>query len=114
MNTCKNDDDMYVELVELNWRQADMFLNKAESIIASEIPPARLAENPTHFKCQYCTMKGVCHDNKPPLMNCRSCRFAKPVLNDSSLPGAWLCSNYNSIIPKDYLSKGCESYQRII
>lgn len=109
MNTNKNDDDMHVEIVKLNWNQAEQFKAKAERIILSDEPPPRLAENPTYYKCQYCSMKAVCHDRKPPERNCRSCKFARPAPG-----GEWLCGQYNAIIPREYVPKACPQYSPLV
>jgi len=107
-NVCKNDDDLHIEVVKLNWNMAEGFKKKAESIITATTPPERMSENPTYFKCLYCPMKKVCHEGAAPEMNCRSCKNATPV------DGAnWHCSVYNDIIPRDFVPKGCPSYQAI-
>lgn len=108
-NVNKNDDTLYVEVVKLNFNQAPLFIAKAERIITTDEPPPRIAENPTYFRCQYCSMKGVCHERKAPLRNCRSCRFARPVLN-----GEWHCGIHNAIIPREYVPKACDSYGAIV
>jgi len=109
MNTNKNDDDMYVEVVALNWQQAQQFEAKAERIITTDEPPPRLAENPTYFKCVQCEMKSVCHERKLPEFNCRSCSFARPVTG-----GEWNCGHHNAVIPREYVPKGCQHYRAIV
>lgn len=108
-NTNKNDDDLYVEVVKLNWQMAEQFKAKAERIILTDEPPPRLAENPTYFKCQYCAFKGVCHERKPPERNCRSCKFARPAPG-----GEWFCNAHNGTIPRDFVPQGCPSYQALV
>lgn len=109
MNTNKNDDDLYVEVVKLNHAQAEQFKAKAEHIILTDQPPPRLAENPTFYKCQYCPMKGVCHDKKPPERNCRSCKFARPAPG-----GEWFCTSHNGQIPREFVPQGCPQYKAIV
>jgi len=109
LNTNKNDDDMYTEVIELNWNQAEMFQAKAERIIISDEPPPKLAENPTYFKCTYCSMKAVCHHKAAPPMNCRSCKFARPTLNSE-----WHCQQWNNVIPRDVVPIGCDKYIAIV
>lgn len=109
LNVNKNDDDLYVEVVKLNFNQAPMFIAKAERIIISDEPPPRIAENPTYYRCQYCSMKGVCHERKAPLRNCRSCKFARPAQG-----GEWFCQQHNAIIPREYVPKACDNYTAIV
>lgn len=108
-NTNKNDDDLHVELVRLNWDMAQQFIAKAERIILSPDPPPRIAEQPTYFKCKMCDMAGVCHSGKLPERNCRSCKHAKPAE-----AGEWHCSVHNGIIPRDFVKTGCPSYLPLV
>lgn len=105
MNICKNDDTIHVELAELDHAHGERMIVKAEQIITSQTPPARLSNNCTYFGCKFCAMVNICHHNAPVERNCRSCRFAKPVEN-----AEWFCNAHNGIIPKDFIAKGCETH----
>jgi len=52
------------------------------------------------------TIVGV-HLNAPVEINCRSCRYAKPVENKQ-----WYCGlpAHNAIIPDDFIPKGCAAH----
>jgi hypothetical protein len=108
MNINKNDDSMHVELVKLDWNHGEQLRLKAESIITSPTPPPRLSPNPTFKTCQYCDMKGICHEGKMVEKNCRSCRYAQPVDN-----AEWFCHVHKANIPKEYIPSGCPSYDSI-
>jgi hypothetical protein len=112
-NTNKNDDDMHIEIIKLNWNMADQMEAKAERIVRSLEPPPRLSDNPTFHKCTYCVMKPVCHEGKLPEMNCRSCANAIPS-GTPEHPGEWLCIVHNGIIPRDFAPKGCPSYKPLV
>src|SRR5262249_8759959 len=101
----KNDDDLHLEIVELDWNLSHDLINKAADIINAQVPPPRIAENPSYYSCKYCDKRGICWDNEPVEINCRSCRYAKPVEN-----AQWQCSLYNAIIPPDYIKKGCDKH----
>lgn len=104
----KNDDDLHVELVKLNWKLGEQLELKAEQIIKSQVAPPRYSDNPTKFECTYCPMKGICHNGEAPERNCRSCVNATPV------EGAqWFCSAHNGIIPPDFIKVGCEGWKAI-
>lgn len=105
----KNDDDLYIEIVPLDWGQADDLVRKAEDIIYSLIPPPKISMQPTHFECKYCPHIGPCHRNEPVDKNCRSCRHSRPAEN-----GQWGCMVHNQIIPADFIPKGCDQYHSIV
>ena len=47
--------------------------HKANYIITTDTPPAKISDNPTFFKCGWCDAKEVCHQKKIPKPNCRNC-----------------------------------------
>lgn len=104
----KNDDDVYAEIIELDWNLAHDLTNKAQDIINSKFPPERISDQPSYYECKYCPFQNICHYNEPVEINCRSCRFAEPVAD-----AAWKCNNFNQIIPRDFLSNGCPQHQNI-
>lgn len=104
----KNDDELQFEIVELNWSVGETYEKRAETIILSQNPPPRLSELPTHFKCKLCSYNDVCHKGAAYELNCRSCKFAYPVKN-----GEWFCGQYNSVIPKEFIPKGCTSWKPV-
>lgn len=108
LNINKNDDSLHVEVVKLNHQLGEQMIIKAEQIITSQTPPARLSDNPTFHKCGHCAMKDICHKGAIPEKNCRSCAFARPVDN-----AEWFCEVHNGNIPKDFIAKACPSYKAI-
>jgi hypothetical protein len=108
LNINKNDDSLHVEVVKLNHNLGEQMIMKAEQIITTQKPPARLSDNPTFHKCGYCAMKDICHKGAVPEVNCRSCAFARPVEN-----AEWFCEVHNGNIPKDFIPKACPSYKAI-
>jgi hypothetical protein len=108
LNINKNDDSIHIEVVELNHKLGAQMEAKAERIIMSPKPPARLSDNPTFRDCGWCAMKGICHENKAPERNCRSCANASPVEN-----AEWFCSVHNAIIPREYIPQACPQYKAV-
>lgn len=105
----KNDDDLYFEVVELNWGMADSSLVKAEEIIRATEAPPRISPNPSYYKCKsLCSFTDICHHGAAVEVNCRSCKNATPV-EDAN----WFCSLYQQNIPKDHLPKGCKDHVAI-
>ena len=109
MSTCKNDDDLHLEVIKLDHFLGASLEKKAEMIIFAESAPAGISMSPSYYECQYCDALSVCHSNAPALVNCRSCKQAMPV-EDAN----WYCSKWNAIIPKDAISKACEAWESII
>ncbi len=104
----KDDDDFYFELIELDWRYAEQLENKARDIIESKFPPQKISENAAFFDCKYCNYAGICHNNEPVEINCRSCKMAQPIEQ-----GQWYCSRFNSIIPPGFVPKGCPQHMSV-
>lgn len=101
--TDKNDDDLYFEVVELDWKQADQSLVKAEEIIYAQEPPPKISHNPAYYECKMCSVSDICHDGASVEKNCRSCKCAEPIEN-----AEWKCTRFNQTIPKNFLPIGCE------
>lgn len=104
----KNDDDLHIEIVKLDWKLGDQMRSRAERIITSQEPPARLSDNPTFFKCKYCDFYKQCHENAPVAKNCRSCKFAQPIDG-----GEWKCNKVEQIIPRDFVPQGCNEWRSV-
>jgi len=108
LNVCKNDDNIYPEIVELDKERGKRLVIKAERIIFSKKPPERLSNNSSHFECKFCAFREICFIGKPAQHNCRSCKNSTPVEN-----AEWHCAYWGQNIPKDFLIKGCEHWQDI-
>lgn len=104
----KNDDDIYYELVELDWRQAYDLTSKAQDIITSQVPLQRISNNPSYYACKFCSKSNICHNNASVEVNCRSCKCAVPIEN-----AAWRCSRFNQTIPQDFIKVGCQYHVSI-
>jgi hypothetical protein len=101
----KNDDDIQVTAIKLDWNRGLQLERKAEEIITAKQPPQKISENPDYYECQYCFAKEVCHYGAELAKNCRSCRMS------SAVEGAeWFCSRYGENIPKEIIPKGCEGW----
>lgn len=105
----KNDDDIYLELVEYDPLEGPLQIEKAQRIIAAKQPPNRIGMHPAWFDCKFCDFKQVCHYAEPMLKNCRTCIHSSPVEE-----GQWRCGLWNAIIPSDVVFKGCDNgYKQI-
>lgn len=113
----KNTDEIHAELIPLNKELAEFNIEKARTLIFMKQPPKKLNESPGYYKCRFCNHRDVCHLNKEPEVNCRTCAFSQPVED-----GQWQCNhklNQNHydvepVLTKEEQLTGCELYQRIL
>lgn len=83
---CKNDDHLYAERVEHDPVAAAKLLAKAERIIFSDEPPARISDNASWWECKFCDYHPVCHGEAVALVNCRTCAHVTAARD-----GTWRC-----------------------
>lgn len=106
----KNDDDLYIEIVPLDWPYGASLIGKAHTIIASQTPPPRIAQSEAFHVCKICDHLGVCFRGQPLAINCRSCVYAIPGAAKS-----WHCThpNHSGEIPTDFIPHGCGDHRAI-
>lgn len=104
----KNDSDITIEIVPLDWNLGQQLEEKAQRIINSKTPPNRISEQPVYWECKFCTFNSICHDNAPVEKNCRSCRYAEPIAD-----AKWFCSKHFGEIPPDFIKRGCGDHVSI-
>jgi hypothetical protein len=104
----KDTDELYFEIVVLDYRQADDLFRKAEGIILAQTRPQKIAQTAAYFECKFCDFSDLCHNGAVPNKNCRSCRLATPVDD-----GKWHCGHRGQLIPKSVIPAGCDSWARI-
>lgn len=100
----KNDSDITIKIVELDWNLGAQLEKKANNIIFSKEPPNRISENPATYECKYCDFAGICHNGEIPEKNCRSCRNSVPTID-----ATWTCS-LHGLIPPDFIKEGCQNW----
>lgn len=108
----KETDELYFEIVELDWLQADDMYRKADGIIFSQTQAPKIARTPAFKDCKICDFVDICHGGAQPTKNCRSCVHAFPI-DDAQ----WFCELYSpkdGPIPKEAIPHGCSSWVRII
>lgn len=106
----KNDGDLKIEVVELDWALGQRLIDKGQWIILSPVPPAKLSENPSDWRCKMCDHHGVCHMKQTPDVNCRTCRYAQPIDNKQ-----WHCNMWQCVIPsKEAMIEACSSHSPLL
>ena len=109
MSVNKNDDDLHVEVVELDWKHGEEMERKAGDVILSQTPPEKIAQTPAFTTCKFCHFSGICFKGEAVEKNCRSCINARPTEN-----GTWYCSLFNDTIPYDFIKQGCDKHTPIV
>lgn len=103
----KNDDSLYTERVRYDARVAEKLVRKGVDVVSANIPLERLSEDQTFYKCKFCNHADVCHQKKPPAINCRTCVHAEAVMDGN---GTWSCHLRNAIITTDQQRVGCDQH----
>jgi hypothetical protein len=71
----KNDDELYFEIVHLDTVAADIYIQRAHTIIFTRTPPDKIHDSTGWYECKYCDQNTVCHLGAEPARNCRTCHF---------------------------------------
>lgn len=100
----KDNDDLYVERVELDADYADRLLAKAGRIIFAPRPPDRISEDPAWYQCRMCDHAQVCRSQAPAAVNCRTCLSATPV------DGGWQCERHQRGLSEPDQRTACDQH----
>lgn len=95
----KDTDDIYGEIVHFSPVHARQLFEKAERIIFAEDPPGKISDDPAFWQCKFCDHWAVCHGEKLPEINCRTCTWSSPKRE-----GGWSCPIESEMKP------GCTSH----
>lgn len=108
--TNKNDDSIYVEVVNLESETADTAITRAGMLISTQQAPPMINKSVSWYGCNFCDHKPVCKLGKPPEINCRTCHYSEPNMET----GEWACTNSlrkeNPWLSKAVQLKGCAMY----
>jgi hypothetical protein len=105
----KNTDELHAEWVPYKAAVGIDLINRARFIIYTPSPPNRISNSASWYQCRDCVFRPQCHFAEPMRKSCRTCQFSAP-----SYDGQWVCRrNQNSIIPLDFMIKGCDDYKEI-
>jgi hypothetical protein len=104
----KNDSDLYVEIVELDFNLAEENERMAFHIITDQTPPTRISNKPEFYLCKNmpCSMYEICHFGEVPKPNCRNCANCQPTTDSNFYCGYW-----NQLIPKSAIIEGCANHK---
>lgn len=106
----KNDDDLHGERVRYDREAAEQLTERAQRIIAAEAPPPRISDDAAWYQCKLCSYHAICHAEKLPQVNCRTCLHATPEPQGDC---RWSCAQWRSDVPLDAQKQGCEEHRYI-
>lgn len=110
-NTNKDDDRMHIEPIIIDWNLGQRSIEKAEFVILSQAPPARIHNNMSMGECKWCKARKLCWhlDGVTSAINCRSCKFARPITEKR-----WYCDGWNCILTDETIARGCANWQELV
>lgn len=101
----KDNDEIHGERIKYDEAFASELFAKAKSIIEAQTPPARISDDAAYYECKWCDHWDICHSDKLPEVNCRTCSHSTPELK-----GGWSCANYKVDIPSEHQRTGCQTH----
>lgn len=105
---CKDNDELYAERIHYDAEYCLRLMAKAERIVGSNEPPAKLHEDPSHkmaFACGWCKHNSICHDGAWARSNCRTCIYSAPEEG-----GSWSCARFNKPLSLAEQAAGCPAH----
>lgn len=109
VSICKDNEEIYSEVVNYNEKESLKLSEKALRVIQSEDAPPRISDTIKGcFECEWCDYVSNCHrlnSNLLPEFNCRTCMHSTPKFNE--LEGTWHCNKERKEIAEQ---KGCSEH----
>jgi hypothetical protein len=106
----KDSDSIHVERVHRDPIQGAQLMAKAERIVAADLPPAKLHDDPDAkmaFACRWCPKLAGCHQGAWPRRHCRTCLHATPRQDGA---GTWWCDRHGRALSTDDQRSGCGAH----
>lgn len=108
----KNTDELYAEIIHLDEKVADNYINLGCELVFKNTPPKKISETASFWKCKFCEHRPVCHKDAKPEKNCRTCKSST-----AEKDGTWTCNNFKknpspTLLTKDDQLIGCDNYTR--
>ena len=103
---CKNDDQYYIESVDLDHEAAEALVAKGHRLAQAERMPEPISTDPSWYQCKFCPAHDFCHKTKlTQEVNCRTCAHST-ARGDST----WHCSQFDDVVPFEFQLKGCDKH----
>jgi hypothetical protein len=105
----KETDELWFEVVALDWNHAVNLYDKAGRIIFATGQPKKISQSAAFHECKLCHLSPICHHGASPEKNCRSCEHSTPIDD-----GEWHCRLHSATIPREVVPGGCPQWRRIV
>lgn len=104
-SVCKDNDAIHLERVDLNKEVALKYIERAQDIIASDVPMERVSDDPSWYECKWCDHQETCHGSKPPQVSCRTCTHVT-----FNRDGSTTCERYQVELTGDQQRSACADH----
>lgn len=101
----KDTDELYQERVRYDGEAGLRLVARAQRIIASAVPPARISTDPAWHECRFCDHHAACHGDAVPERHCRSCLHSTPADG-----GEWTCERHKHRLDAETQRQGCAAH----
>ncbi|MBP7243215.1 hypothetical protein [Amaricoccus sp.] len=71
--TCKDDEAVYIERIQLDVEEANRQEARVERLVAAHDAPLKIADNAERPPCRFCRHKALCFEAAMPRRHCRTC-----------------------------------------
>lgn len=102
---CKDNDDIYGEIVYYEQAVADQYTRRAGEIIFTTEALPRISNTKTFYKCKFCDKKPVCFGDRAPEINCRTCAHWS-----AEADGTFSCHRRNDEVQNEGVYTGCAEH----
>jgi len=103
---CKDDDRIWMEVINYNEMLANMLVEKADNIIRANGGVPGISKRPGWYACKFCDFTDFCFNRAIPARSCRTCVHSSPIMTGTE--GEWSC-HYN--LPAASQERGLSSCQ---
>lgn len=107
---CKDDDRIHCERFYFDPVEYQRLLARAERIITAPEPPPRISSDPAWWQCKTCAMHPLCHGDKAPEVNCRTCAHSTPEVDGDA---RWSCAHHRRDLTIEQQRTGCAGHRYI-
>lgn len=104
----KNTDEIYIEILELDFDIAISAIERGHRIALSDrMPEPMPGASASWWTCKYCQAYAMCWEKQPTQqVNCRTCAHSTPKPDST-----WRCERHQADgIPVEWQRKGCDSH----
>ncbi len=98
----KDDERIYEERIPLDQLFAQRLFDKAHRLIHQQHVPGRISDDPGWYECRSCDFHSICHVQKLPDRNCRTC-----LHSSVETEGRWHCAKHKIDLDEAAQKAGC-------